>query len=315
MIVARGSTALRLALRFGMVWVLILTVIFARIIYPQFFDAANLNNMVAQVAPTAIVAVGMTYAIISGVFDLSVGAVFAASAVLFTSLSNSMPWPLAFACTVLMGIVCGAVNGFVVTYLKVNSFIATLATASLISGGAYLYSNAQPVISSADGFEFLGTSRLGGVWTSTWLLVLLILLLGVILGRTSYGRSIYAVGGNLEASRLAGLRVKGVRISAFMIVAACAAVGGMIVASQTSVGQANLGASVTLDAIAIVIIGGTSLLGGEGAMWRTAIGILLWGTIANVFSALALNTSSQLLIQGGILLIAVSIDSLARRGR
>nr|WP_277816569.1 ABC transporter permease [Microbacterium invictum] len=271
--------------------------------------------MVAQVAPTAIVAVGMTYAIISGVFDLSVGAVFAASAVLFTSLSNSMPWPLAFACTVLMGIVCGAVNGFVVTYLKVNSFIATLATASLISGGAYLYSNAQPVISSADGFEFLGTSRLGGVWTSTWLLVLLILLLGVILGRTSYGRSIYAVGGNLEASRLAGLRVKGVRISAFMIVAACAAVGGMIVASQTSVGQANLGASVTLDAIAIVIIGGTSLLGGEGAMWRTAIGILLWGTIANVFSALALNTSSQLLIQGGILLIAVSIDSLARRGR
>ncbi|MEX5635306.1 ABC transporter permease [Parafrankia sp. FMc2] len=231
----RTSLSRIFGLRYGMVWVLLLTFVFARVIYTQFLDPQNLNNMVAQVTPTAIVAVGMTFAIICGGFDLSAAAVFAGASVVYASLSNSMPLWLAFLCTILIGII----NGLAVTVLKVNSFIATLATASLFSGATYWYSDSQPVVSTKAGFETLGTGKWGGIWVATWVLVVVIGVFGFILARTVYGRSIYSVGGNLEASRLAGMRVNVVRTSTFAIVSMCAALGGMIVASQTSVGQAN----------------------------------------------------------------------------
>ncbi|MEN2738389.1 ABC transporter permease [Microbacterium sp. X-17] len=302
-------------MRNGMVWILILLVILASTLYSGFFSFNNITNLIMQVAPTGIVAVGMTYAIISGQFDLSASAVFAGASVVYATLSNSMPLPLAFLITLVVGVLAGVVNGLVVTKLKVNTFIATLATASLFAGLTYLYSAARPIVSTAPDFRALGGGKTFGVWNSIWVLVILVIILGVVLARTPYGRSVYAVGGNLEAARLAGMRVDLVRISTFCMTGGAAAVAGMIVASQTGVGQANIGATVTLDAIAIVIIGGTSLLGGEGAMWRTVIGILIWGTISNVFASLALDTSTQLLIQGAILLIAVAVDSLARSRR
>jgi ribose transport system permease protein len=310
-----GQSWLAFVLRYGMIWVLILLMAFASTLYSGFFTADNLSNMIAQVAATGIVAVGMTLAIISGGFDLSVTAVFAGSAVVYATLAGDMPLWAAFACTVVVGVACGLINGLVVTKLRVNAFIATLGTASLFSGATYLYSHSAPVLSDAPGFTTLGTGKWGGIWITVWLLIAFIVVFGLILARTPYGRSVYAVGGNLEAARLAGMRTTLIRISTFAITSMCAAVGGMIVASQTGVGQANIGPTVTLDSIAIVIIGGTSLFGGEGAMWRTVVGILMWGTIANVFASLALDTSTQLLMQGAILLVAVSLDSLARSGK
>jgi len=302
-------------LRFGMVFVLVAIAIFAQIVFHGFLDPANLNNMVSQIAPTAIVAAGMTYAIIGGGFDLSVAAVYAAGAVVYANLSNSMPLWLAFVVTLLVGCCVGILNGIVITKFKVNAFIATLATASLISGATFLYCQSSPVESFAEGFDWLGFGDIGGVWVSIYVLAIVLLVLGVVLARTSYGRSIYAVGGNLEAARLAGKRTDLIRMSTFMIVSTCAALGGMITASATGIGQADIGASVTLDSIAIVIIGGTSLLGGEGAMWRTLVGILIYGTLSNIFASLALDTSTQLLLQGAILLLAVSFDALSRRIR
>ncbi|OZF25705.1 ribose ABC transporter permease [Rhodococcus sp. 14-2496-1d] len=304
-----------LFVKYGMVLVLILLALVANGLYSGFLTSANLNNVVGQVAPTAIVAVGMTYVIISGGFDLSVGAVFAGGAVLYADLSNKMPLTAAFALTVVIGILAGIFNGAVITGLNVNPFIATLASASLFSGAVYLYANSAPIQSTVAVFTDMGSGKWGGVWIATYILIGLLIVGGLVLARTPYGRSIYAVGGNLEAARLAGMRVKLVKISAFAIASSCAAIGGMIVASQTGVGQANIGPTVTLDAIAIVIIGGTSLMGGEGAMWRTVIGLLMWGTISNVFNSLALDTSSQLLMQGAILLVAVSLDAIARRSR
>jgi ribose transport system permease protein len=257
----------------------------------------------------------MTYAIISGGFDLSVGSVFAGASVIYAALSNSMPLWLAFLATAFFGVIAGSINGIVVTKLKVNAFIATLATSSLFAGGTVLFWKGSPVSSDAPGFTTLGQGQWGGAWVSIFVLVAFVLVFGVVLAKTPYGRSVYAVGGNLEAARLAGMRIDLIRISTYALTAMCAAVGGMIVASQTGIGQSNVGATVTLDSIAIVIIGGTSLLGGEGAMWRTVVGILMWGTIGNVFASLALDTSSQLLLQGGILLVAVSLDSLSRRLR
>jgi ribose transport system permease protein len=303
------------ALKYGMVWVLVLLAFFANSLYDGFFSSGNLNNLIAQIAPTAIVAVGMTFVIISGGFDLSVGALFAAGAVLYADLSNSMSLPAAFALTTLIGVAAGVFNGAVITGLNINPFIATLASASLFSGATYLYSDNAPVQSLKEGFTTLGADRWNGIWISSFVLTALLVVAGVVLASTAYGRSIYAVGGNLEAARLAGMRVKLIRTSAFAIAGGCAAIGGMIVASQTGVGQANIGPTVTLDAIAIVIIGGTSLMGGEGAMWRTFIGLLMYGTIRNVFNSLALDTSSQLLMQGGILLVAVALDALTRRSR
>jgi ribose transport system permease protein len=310
-----GPSWRRFFLHYAMVWVLVLLAVFATSLYGGFFTLGNLNNMIAEVASTGVVAVGMTYAIICGGFDLSVGAVFAMASVAYAGLSNHMPLWAAFLCTVVLGMVCGLINGLVVTKLKVNAFIATLATASLFSGATYLYDTSGPIISNAPGFQTLGGGKWGGVWISVYLLAALVVVFGIILARTSYGRSVYAVGGNMEAARLAGMRINVVRISTFVITSICAAVGGMLVASQTGVGQANIGSTVTLNCIAIVIIGGTSLFGGEGAMWRTAVGILIWGTLDNIFAAKALGTASQLLIQAAILIIAVSIDSFARLGR
>jgi ribose transport system permease protein len=302
-------------LRYGMVWVLIALALLANILFSGFFAPENLNNMVGQVAATGIVSVGMTYAIISGGFDLSVGAVFAGASVVYAALSNHVPLLWAFVLTALVGVVAGAINGIVVTKLKVNAFIATLATSSLFAGATVLFWQGSPVSSTAAGFTTLGQGQWGGVWISIFMLVAFVAVLGVVLAKTPYGRSVYAVGGNLEAARLAGMRIDLIRISTYALTAMCAAVGGMIVASQTGIGQSNVGATVTLDSIAIVIIGGTSLMGGEGAMWRTVVGVLMWGTIGNVFASLALDTSSQLLLQGGILLVAVALDSLSRRIR
>jgi ribose transport system permease protein len=308
----RGREAV---LRLGMIWVLIGLALAAYGVYPGFFDPENLNNMFAQVAPVGIIAIGMTYVIIAGGFDLSVAAIYAGGSVVYVSLANHTSLWLAFAATIAIATLAGVLNGLVLTVLKINTFIATLATASLFGGAAYLYTNSNPVLTTKPGFGALGTGKWGGIWISIYVLAALALLAGVILARTTYGRSVYAVGGNREAARLAGIRTNWIQLSTFMITGACAAVGGMIIASQTGVGQANIGSDVALNSIAVVVVGGTSLLGGEGAIWRTVIGIMIWATINDLFSSLALSTSAQLLIEGSILLFAVSLDSLARRTR
>ncbi|MHB8695514.1 MAG: ABC transporter permease [Solirubrobacteraceae bacterium] len=300
--------------RFGMVWVLIALAIVANTQYSGFFDPGNINNLISQVAPVGIVAVGMTFVIIGGGFDLSVGAVFALAGVAYAGLGNHMALPFAFLLTAGIGLAAGAINGLAVTILRVNAFIATLASASLFSGLAYMLS-ANPIINNASDFSNLGTGKWGGIWIASYVLAGFVAVAAVVLARTTYGRSIYALGGNPEAARLAGMRTSVLRVSTFMITGLCAAVAGMIVASQVGVGQANVGSDITLNSIAIVIIGGTSLMGGEGAMWRTIIGVLIWGTITNLFSSLALSTSAQLLLEGAILLAAVSMDSYARRKR
>jgi ribose transport system permease protein len=303
------------ALRLGMVWALIVLAVIAVIVYPGFLSAGNLNNLVGQIAPTGIAAVGATVVIIAGGIDLSVTPVAAGSAVAFALLTNHLPLGWAVVGTLLIAACAGLCNGLIINLLKINDLIATLATGSLYSGVAYLVSNSAPVVTTNPGFQVLGTGKWLGVWLSAYTLVGFLVVVGVLLARTTYGRSVYAVGGNREAARLAGLPVGVLRLSTFTISSLCAGVAGMILASQTGVGQANIVPTMTLNAIAIVVVGGTSLFGGEGAMWRTCVGILIWGTINNLFNALALSTYAQLLIEGGILLAALGLDSLTRRHR
>lgn len=312
----RFSALLRRSLlQYGMVWALIALLIVATILYPGFFNLANIKNILSQNASVGIVAVGMTFVIIAGGFDLSVGAIFALGAVLFANRADPAGLWGAAAIVLAVSVACGVVNGLIVTKLRVNPFIATLGSGSIFGGFAYIFSNSAPQTPDNFDFQILGTDRWLGWPLPIWLLVAAFAAGAFVLIRSVYGRSIYAIGGNSEAARLSGMRVDLLRGSTYVISAVCSGLGGMILASRLGVGQADMGGSIALDAIAIVVIGGTSLMGGEGAMWRTAIGLLILATLSNVFDSLAISTNYQLLTKGAIVIGAVALDVFARSRR
>lgn len=193
--------------RYGMVAVLVGLVVLSQSIYPQFLNPQNIRNILSQNAPLGIVAVGMTLVMITQGFDLSVGAVYAGGATLFASLGLA-GWPLipAALCTVVLGVVTGLLNGVIITRLKVNPFVATLGTLSAFTGLALIYSNSQPVIVNDEGFTVLGRGAVLSLPYSVWLLFAFLAGGQFVLSKTVYGRQLYAIGGNDEAARIAGLR-------------------------------------------------------------------------------------------------------------
>ena len=310
------SRLIRIALlRYGMVWALLILLVVATILYPRFFDVANVTNILSQNAPVGIVAVGMTFVIIGGGFDLSVGAIFALGAVVFARYTDAAGLWGAAGLVLVASLFCGTVNGLIVTKLKVNAFVATLGSGSVFGGLAYIISNSAPQTPDNFDFQILGTESFLGWPISIWLLFAVFAAGGIMLIKSVYGRSIYAIGGNSEAARLSGLPVDLLRGSTYVISAICSGVAGMILASRLGVGQADMGSSIALDAIAIVVIGGTSLMGGEGAMWRTAVGLLIIATLTNVFDSLAISTNYQLVTKGTIVIGAVALDVFARSRR
>jgi ribose transport system permease protein len=301
--------------RYPVVWATILVLVGSRIFYGGFFSATNLSILVSQQTPNGLVAIGMTVLLITGAFDLSAGAILALAAVIYTNISNSMPLALAGVLTLLIGMSAGLINGFIVTKLRVNAFVATLGTGSAFAGVALLYTGGQAISANKPSFQTLGNGAWLGVPINIVLLVLIAALVGIVLAWTRFGRSVYAVGGNAEASRLSGIRVDAVRITAFMFVGLCSAFGGMVLASSLGVVQSSVGANAALDSIAIVIVGGTSLLGGEGAMWRTACGFLILASIENVLDALAVAAAWQNIITGGIIVSAVALELAGSKWR
>lgn len=306
-------TAVTVALRYSIVWALVILAIVSNILYPGFFEIANLRNILSQNAPVGLVAIGMTFVLIAGGFDLSVAAIFALAGVCFAKFATTMPVGFAIVAALGVGAVAGAINGLIITRLQVNPFVATLGTGSVFGGLAFIYSDSNPIFPESESFTFLGSGDVFGVPVSIVIFAAAFAIGGVVLAKSVYGRSVYAVGGNGEAARLAGIRVDWIRFSTYVLTGFCAALAGMIIASRTGVGSATVGASITLDAIAMVIIGGTSLLGGEGAMWRTAVGLLILATINNLFDSLALDSSMQAVVKGTIVVSAVALDSYTRR--
>ncbi|WP_253944250.1 ABC transporter permease [Pseudogemmobacter hezensis] len=302
-------------LQYGVVWAFALLLILGFIAYPRLFALQNLQNILSQAAPLGIVAVAMTFVIISGGFDLSVAAIFALGAVVFAGHADGLGLWGAAGAVLLISVICGVINGFIITKMKVNPFVATLGTGSIFGGGAFLYSNSAPQVPDNFDFGILGTERFLGWPISIWILLAVFVIGAFVLARTVYGRSLYALGGNEEAARLSGISVDLIRGSAYVLTAVCAGLGGMILSSRLGVGQADMGGSLALDAIAVVVIGGTSLLGGEGAVWRTAIGLLIIATLTNVFDSLAINTNVQQVVKGVIVIFAVALDLYARRVR
>ena len=295
------------------VWLLIALVILCRILYPGFLARDNIFNILSQNVQVGLIALGMTFVMIAGGFDLSVGAIYAAGATVYAMEAKVMALPLAALLALTVGLIAGTMNGLIVTRLRVNPFVATLGTTSIFAGAAYLFSHSAPVLVDRPDFTVLGAGRWFGLPISLALLVAAYAIGSLVLSKTVYGRSLYAVGGNPEAARLAGLRVDLLKTSTYALVGVLSALGGMIIASRLSIGQADIAGTMSLDAIAIVIIGGTSLFGGSGAVWRTAVGLLLLAVLTNIFDALALDSNFQSLIKGVIVIGAVALDAFSRR--
>lgn len=307
------AVARNFMLRYAMIAVLVVLAVVSDILYPGFFDTGNLSNILSQNAPVGLVAIGMTFVMIAGGFDLSASAVFAMGGVAFASFTGHMPILLAAFAVLGVGLLAGSINGAIITRMKVNPFVATLGSASVFSGLAYLYSKSSPIVPTKSSFAALGSNDVFGVPASIVIFFAALLIGGLVLSRTVYGRSVYAVGGNREAARLAGIRVDQIRFATYAVAGMCAALAGMIIASRTGVGEADAGPTITLEAIAIVIVGGTSLMGGEGAMWRTFVGLLILGTINNLFESLALTQAAQEIVKGLVVVAAVALDAYTRR--
>jgi ribose transport system permease protein len=280
-----------------------------------FLTKANLLNILAQTAPIGIIACGSTLVIIAGGFDLSVGAIFAIAGVVAAKIANSVDPVVGLLAGVLVGLVLGIVNGGLVTVLRINTFIATLASGFVIRGVATLITGGFLISVSDEVFSKIGRDEVLDVKISVYIFIAIILLTGFLLTRTAFGRYIFAVGGNAEAARLSGIRVDLVRTITFMISGACAGLAGVIATSRVSTGQADTGTGLELAAIAAIVIGGTSIMGGEGAIWRSVLGVLLIAMIGNGFNILNIDPFYQSIVQGMIIIVAVAIDSWARRSR
>lgn len=315
--ISPGERVGHLAAKYSMLGVLVGLLAIATILYPRFLSPANVGNILSQNAAVGIIAVGMTLVIITGGFDLSVGAVYALGSVVYAGVTIQTGSVLfAGIAALLAGVLVGILNGSLISVVRINPFVATLGTASIVSGVAYIYSNSSPfIVNDVPAFQDLALTTILGVKLPIWILIAVFVVGTVLLAKTTYGRNITAVGGNYDAAWLSGIKVKATSASVYVITGALAAFAGMMDSSRLGVGQADVGAAIALDAIAIVVVGGTSLRGGEGAVWRSAIGLLILATLTNVFYSLNVTQNWQLIAKGAIVVAAVAVDAIVRNRR
>jgi ribose transport system permease protein len=282
-----------------------------------FFSWDNLRNLAFQTAPLGILAIGGTFVFIAGGFDLSVGAIsgFAAIVAGKAFLGTGMGlWP-SLICGMLVGLGCGVGNGLLVTLGRVNAFIATLATSIIIYGFGQVVTHGNLVSVDAPSFADLGLGKALGIGYPVFVWLGIALVAGFVLSRTAFGRYVYATGGNAEAARLAGVRVSVVRAITFAVSGLSAGIAGVILFSEVGTAQWNANSGIEFDAITAIVLGGISLLGGEGAIWRAVLGAFFLQMIGNGFDLLGTTPQWQYVIKGLILAAAVSLDAWARRSR
>ncbi len=281
-----------------------------------FLSTTNLLNILDQQASIVIMAAAGTLVLVSGAIDLSVGATYALAGVVAAQLVPHTGIPVALAAAVLVGLLVGLVNGVVTTYFRINALIATLAMSFIISGLANLVTDGNLLIlTDSPDFANIARSAFLGVRSSIWITLLCVVAFGILLSRTRTGRYLYAVGGNAEAARLSGVRLNRVRVAAFMVSGLAAAVGGVIDVSRVLSAQSTSGATLTFTVLAGMVVGGTSIMGGEGAVWRTTIGVLFIALVGNGFDLLGVNPLYQQITLGIILLLAVGLDAWSRSRR
>lgn len=280
---------------------------------PDFLTGTNLLNIGIQASTIAVLAFGMTFVIVAGGIDLSVGSVAALAAMIsaWSYASAGLPGWLSVVAGLATGAVTGAVSGLAVAYGRLPSFIATLAMLSVARGLTLVVSDGRP-IATASEVSFLG-STVAGVPVPILVLVVAGLVASLILNRTVVGREMYAVGGNVEAARLSGIRVRRVLVTVFTLSGLYAGLAGMLLAGRLTSAQPQAGAGYELDAIAAVVIGGASLAGGVGRVSGTLVGALILAVIRNGLNLMNVSSFWQQVVIGLVIAVAVGIDVLRRK--
>jgi ribose transport system permease protein len=302
------------SLRDSAVFVSLLVVfVLLSIFADNFLTTSNLENVLDQATSLGIIATAGTLVIIAGGFDLSVGAIFAMAGVIAAEVGTRVDPVLGIVAGILAGALLGGANAIFVSKVRLNPFIATLASSMIIRGFALAITTGSLITVTATSFAWLGTEQVAGLNLSIWIFLVWALIMGLLLSRTAFGRYIYACGGNEQAARLSGVRVGLVRGATYVISGLGAGLAGVLAASEVSTGQADAGAGLELSAVAAIVVGGTSIWGGEGAVWRTMVGVFLLAIIGNGFNLLGIDQTYQQVVFGAIILLAAGMDARLRR--
>lgn len=310
--------------KFGIVFVLIALVILWSSLSSAFFTTNNLLLIIKQATLVGVLAVGMTFVLITGGIDLSVGSIVALAAVVSANFAAGdyadAPLILPIAAAVIVGVICGLINGLGVAYAGIPSFIMTLCMMLAARGAAYVYTNAKAIFNLNERFVNIANGFLGRTYSESGLVenygipymvfyfIAAMILGAVLLHSTTYGRKLYAVGGNVVAARYSGISVRRIMCSSYVISGLCAGVCGFLMASRISSGNANSADGYETTVISAAVIGGVSMSGGIGTIFGTMIGVLIVGVISNGMDILGVNTYLQQILQAAIIFFAVYID-------
>ncbi|MCC6163077.1 MAG: ABC transporter permease [Acidobacteria bacterium] len=286
------------------------------ILTPHFLTVSNLLNVLDQTAINAIVAVGMTFVIVSGGIDLSVGSVLALSGiVLGNALAAGMPMPAAIALGLVVGTACGTINGALVSWGRLPPFIATLGMMSVARGVALMLAEGRPVSGFDEGFRMLATSRVAGVPAPVFVMIAIYAIAHAVLSRTVFGRATFAIGGNEEAARLSGVAVRFHKTCAYGVAGLMSGAAAVLLTARLNSAQPTAGIMYELDAIAAAVIGGVSLTGGEGSVVGVLTGALIMGVLRNGLNLLNVSSFFQQVVIGAVIIGAVFMDTWFKRRR
>ena len=281
------------------------------ILNPLFIDTSNLMNLLRQVSINALISFGMTFVILTGGIDLSVGSLLALSSVLMAGLIKGGTNPvIAMVLCCLIGTALGAINGIIITAGRVAPFIATLATMTIFRGATLVYTDGKPISGLTDHplFTGFGVGDIAGIPVPAITMFLFFFLFWFVLAKTPLGRKTYAVGGSEKVSFIAGISIAKVKLFAYAVTGLMCAVAGIIITSRLNSAQPTAGTGYELDAIAAVVLGGTSLVGGKGRISGTLIGALIIGTLTNGLNILNVSSFYQQVVKGVVILLAVLMD-------
>ena len=297
------------------------------ILSDKFFTVDNAWNVMRQISVNICIATGMTLVVLTAGIDLSVGSVLALSgAIVAGLLKNGIEMPAsnlyigftllgAITIGVLVGCLSGLFNGWAITQFKVPPFVATLAVLTIARGLTMLWTKGFPISGLGPKFAYIGTGWFLGIPLPVWISSIVVLLAMVLTKKTKLGRYVYAIGGNEQAAKLSGININKIKITVYMIAGALAAIGGIIVTSRLDSAQPNAGVTYELDAIAAVVIGGTSLSGGRGSIWGTVLGAIIIGVLNNGLVLLNVSPFFQQVVKGFVILLAVIIDKANSKGK
>lgn len=288
---------------------MLLMFISASLVTPAFLTSRNLLTVMRQISVAAIVSIGYTIIFAAGTFDMSVGEVMSLCGILYALLSKTMPLPLAIGAALTAGIICGFVNGSLIRLFNLPAFVLTLAVALMFKGLTYMITNGTTVFGLSDMVGAIGQGSF--LFFPIPFLIMLGALFGMffLLNKTIYGRHVIATGGNMEAAKVSGIRVNMIKISVFMVCGVCTAIGAIVLTGRLSSATPNMGADFALDAIAAVVIGGTSMHGGKAKVVGTVWGVILVAIIGNMLALLGVSPYLQWIVKGAIIVIAIILDN------